>query len=204
MLAVPSLGRMSPPDHAAPPARPGRCRSSPSWASSRYASSATRGPQQRDAHSPDARPSRPSRPVRGHLADQARQQAALAGQLHALVAGPGDQKLSPVPHRRLAGSLARRQRRQNLISHRHDPSRPAAPSRGPSDHARYAKFLTGPRRAVGPRRCGTANSHVTAPRSYQPMSKLGDVPGFPWVQCQPPWPVRSCRPKLVGSSEFRI
>ena len=37
-------------------------------------------------------------------------------------------------------------RRHILISHRHDPSRPAAPNRGPSDHARYTKFLTGPPR----------------------------------------------------------
>ena len=149
VLAVPSPGRTSPPDHAAPPARPRRSRSSPSWASSRYASSATRGPQQHDAHSPDARPSRPSRPIRGHLAHQARQQTAPAGQLHALVTGPGDQQLSPVPHRRLAGSLARRQNRQNPISHRHDPSQSAAPSRGPSDHNRYTKFLTGPQTSTG-------------------------------------------------------
>ena len=59
VLAVPSPGRMSPHDHAAPPARPRRSRSSPSWASSRYASSATRDPQQHDAHSPDAPSSRP-------------------------------------------------------------------------------------------------------------------------------------------------
>ncbi len=83
-----------------------------------------------------------------HLAHQPRQQTPVAGQLHALVAGPSNQQLSPVAHRRLTRSLARRQRRHILISHRHDPLRPTAPSCGPSDHDRYTKNPTGPRMSV--------------------------------------------------------
>ncbi len=79
-----------------------------------------------------------------HLAHQTRQQPPVAGQLHALSTRPGHQMLGPVLHRRLAGSVASRQRGQILISHRHDPSRPTAHSCGPSDHARYTKFRTVP------------------------------------------------------------
>ncbi len=45
--------------------------------------------------------------------------------------------------RGLPGSLARRLRQHNLISHRHDPSRPATQSCGSSGHARCANSLTG-------------------------------------------------------------
>ena len=45
--------------------------------------------------------------------------------------------------RGLPGSLARRLRQHNLISHRHDPSRPAIQSCGSSGHARCANSLTG-------------------------------------------------------------
>ena len=69
---------------------------------------------------------------------------AIASELHALGACPRDQELSPVFHRRLIGGPVRRQRRHILISHRHDPSRPTAPSCGPSDHARYTNFPTVP------------------------------------------------------------
>ena len=79
-----------------------------------------------------------------HLAHQPRQQAAVAGQLHALGACLGHQPLGPVLHRCLVGSLARRHSRHVMISHRHDPSQPTALSCGPSDHARYTNFLTGP------------------------------------------------------------
>ena len=75
-----------------------------------------------------------------HLAHQPRQQAAVAGQLHTLGAGTLNQKLGPVLHRRLISGLIRRHRRHILISHRHDPSRPATPDRRPSEHARYTTF----------------------------------------------------------------
>jgi len=76
-----------------------------------------------------------------HLAHQAGQQAAVAGQLHPLRAGALHQKPGPVLHRRPTGDLvARRRSRHILISRRHDPFRPAAPGRGPSDHARHTRF----------------------------------------------------------------
>ena len=75
-----------------------------------------------------------------HLAHQPGQQAAVAGEPHALGAGTLDQKLGPVLHRRLTGGLFRRHSRHIMTSRRHDPFWPAAPGRGPSNHARYTKF----------------------------------------------------------------
>ncbi len=79
-----------------------------------------------------------------HPTHQTGQQAIVAGQLHALSARLSHQLLSPVLHRRLARSIARRHSRPVMISHRHDPPQPTAQSCGPSDHARYTKFPTVP------------------------------------------------------------
>ena len=67
-----------------------------------------------------------SGPVRGHLAHQACQQTAAAGQLHAIGACLGHQPFGPVIHGRLADDLSRRHSRHVLIRHRHDPSQPKA------------------------------------------------------------------------------
>ncbi len=82
-----------------------------------------------------------------HLTDQTRQQAILTGELHALAACPSHQQLSPVVHRRLPNSTVHRHSQHIMISHRHDPFRSTTPSRGPSDHTRYTKYLTVPRLA---------------------------------------------------------
>ena len=84
------------------------------------------------------------------LADQARQQATLAGQVKAFRPGSSDQLLGPLPHRRTIQTHRRTPtcRHQPVLArglvrrHGHDPLRPAAISRGPSDHAAYTKFLT--------------------------------------------------------------
>ena len=144
VLAPPSQARTCPPGHTAPPSRPRRSRPSPAWAWTHCASSASHGPPERAAHSPDARPSRPrgrsgctrrTRPVN-------RPPSPVSPR--ALSARLSHQQLSPAGHRRLPSSIARRHSRPVKISRRHDPPQPTAPGCGPSDHARYTKFPTVP------------------------------------------------------------
>ncbi len=79
-----------------------------------------------------------------HLTDQLRQHPPSPVSSTPSLRAQATSSSAPVIHRRLISSPVRRHSRHILISYRHDPFRPTAHNCGPSDHARYTKFLTDP------------------------------------------------------------